>query len=161
MFRIQAGSPAVVPVPDGGRGLSLSDAMYVAFPPEADHCLLIWNHIFIPVSYRYDLSLMIDDCLDLTAALSAPGPVHFDVDWPSNTFAAHWDVEAFDDTVRIESSWETVLGSLAPLLNERSSLGTGRTEFLSEWRRLYAVLDERLHAAGCRSDLVTGMERLR
>ena len=52
---------------------SLSDAIESVFPLNTENAILVWNYISIPLSYKYDISYMIEDILQLLDELQNIG----------------------------------------------------------------------------------------
>lgn len=63
-FYIQANNPKVLKEYNA-EDESIADAMETIFPLYTESAILVWNHISIPLSYKYDISYMMDDVLDL------------------------------------------------------------------------------------------------
>ena len=59
-FCIQASNPRVQHKIDY-EDSSLSDIIETIYPLYTEHAILTWNYISIPLSYKYDISYMIDD----------------------------------------------------------------------------------------------------
>lgn len=127
---------------------SLSDAIQTVFPMDTERMLMVWNGIYIPLGYKYDVSLMVDDILDLCSNIFAVIEGHQRVCWPSNTFAAAWDVRWGSDMVTIEAQWNRVVGGTEAMLNERSCISIPQEDFLAEWKRPLEIVDDALRNAG-------------
>lgn len=59
-FYILAGNPRVQSI-ENSDDKSLSEAIETVFPLNTEYAILSWNYISIPLSYKYDISYMIDD----------------------------------------------------------------------------------------------------
>ena len=58
MFALKTGVPAVVAARDESD-TTLSDAMQTVFPLDA-RAFLEWNGLMLPLSYKYDISVMLE-----------------------------------------------------------------------------------------------------
>ena len=61
-FYIQANNPRVLKEHDL-EDKNISDAMETIFPLYTESAVMMWNHICVPLSYKYDISYMMDDML--------------------------------------------------------------------------------------------------
>jgi len=90
-FAIQASNPRFLAHFDAGDA-SLSDAIQTVFPLEAEYALIVWNWVYIPITYKYDLSLMTEDIIGLIELMMSERSGNQTIQWPSSTFAATWSV---------------------------------------------------------------------
>ncbi|MEO7594939.1 MAG: hypothetical protein ABI134_27225, partial [Byssovorax sp.] len=44
---------------------SLCDAVQTVFPMATESMIMVWSGVYIPLGYKYDVSLMVDDIIDL------------------------------------------------------------------------------------------------
>src|SRR5438067_2089483 len=146
-FVIQASNPRALVCFDADDA-SLSDAIQTVFPLEAEYALLTWNWIYVPLSYKYDLSLMVDDIIALVEAMTSEEGGHKSIRWPSNTFAATWNIDWKGGEATITATWECVIGSTEGLLNSRPIVVVGFRDFVREWRRPLEVVTSALESAG-------------
>ncbi|BAY41833.1 hypothetical protein NIES2111_62290 (plasmid) [Nostoc sp. NIES-2111] len=56
----------------------LAEAIQVIYPMETEKAFIIWNHTYIPLSYKYNLSVIIDDILPMLSDLTSQKKVHLD-----------------------------------------------------------------------------------
>jgi hypothetical protein len=88
-FGIQVGNPKIL----SAEGIICSDlrgAIEEIFPLHTERALLVWNHIYIPICYKYDLSILIDDIIPLLTFLLEHEEGEYRVNWGSNTFHSDW-----------------------------------------------------------------------
>ena len=66
-FYIQASNPRIsyTVMPEDE---TLSDAVESAFLSDSENAILVWNYVNVPLSYKYDISYMIDDILNLLSS---------------------------------------------------------------------------------------------
>src|SRR5438128_712566 len=117
-FIIQASNPRSVADHDAGDD-SLDDAIETVFPLHTEHALLAWNHIYVPLSYKYDFAVIINDVLDIIQAIQTSAQGSHSVHWPSNTFAAIWNMQWDQGMIAVQSKWNCVLGETEAMLAGR------------------------------------------
>ena len=139
-FWIQVGNPTTVSSPAFRKDTDLPEALQAMFPMETEDAIVAWNHVLIPVSYKYDLSVILEDVLELLNRLVGKRRDSFSISFGSDTFQTKWQVTQVSADLRIESHWSGVSGSIEPLLNQRSLLEIPVTEFLSEWKELLRMV---------------------
>lgn len=131
-FFLQVSAPAVLHLQDR-RVQDLQDAIGVIFPFPTEYCLLHWNRVPIPLSYKYDLSDHFPVLMDMLSRIEAnqEGGLH-------ETLASSdllvelklaWTIDRLDCAAR----WVRVRGDLDSLNRTCSSLTTTRQSFLAEW----------------------------
>lgn len=103
-------SPRTVQIHDAADD-SLCAALETVFPLYTEDAIINWNHVYVPVSYKYDLSVMVDDVLQIIEALQSSPQGRLVNHWPSNTFAASWEIDWKDGMLKIHSEWTSVVGS--------------------------------------------------
>jgi len=139
---------------------SLSDAIQTVFPLEAEYALIVWNWVYIPLSYKYDVSMMVEDLIGLIDVMSSTSTGKRVIHWPSNTFSATWNVEWGNETTTIDAQWHSVLGETEPMLSLRPRMVMSTVEFICEWRRLLETVAEALRNAAYRSEQIAGLRQL-
>ena len=85
-FVIQASSPRWTGAHDP-EDSTLSEAVQVVFPMEAEAAVLEWNHVPGLLSYRYDISICLDDVIDMLTTLMSCDGVYENY-WPSTSTVA-------------------------------------------------------------------------
>ena len=135
--------------------------MTAAPQTQPERAILAWNRIYVPLSYKYDVSELADDILRLLESMLAEARGALVVEWPSNTFAAKWTItwEVAVTTVRAE--WRDVSGGVVSLLASHDSISVPTREFLAEWKSLLVVVERALKDAGYTEDQLTGLGQLR
>jgi hypothetical protein len=146
-FFIQTGNPRTEPSWEADDA-SLSDAIQSVFPLRTEDLVLVWNGIYVPLGYKYDVSFMVDDVIDLAAEMMAERTGGKEIHWPSNTFAAVWDVRWDAGHVSVAAKWTRVVGGTEMLLAASGSIRLPVTEFLGEWKRPLEVVSDAMHRAG-------------
>ncbi len=104
-FCIQAGNPKVQCTLDD-TDKCLSDAIETIFPLYTENAILVWNHICIPLSYKYDISYMMDDIISLLSSLQREKSGRKVIHWLPDTFRCDWFVKWGRGELEIRSKWE-------------------------------------------------------
>lgn len=150
MFEIQISNPSVSEIRNE-NDKNLDEAIESIFPLLNEYAFLIWNHIYIPLSYKYDISVMIKDIAFLIKELSEKEEGILEINWPSNTFSASWTIKFTLSEVSIAATWNYVLGNLTDLLNNTRGIEIPRQEFIDKWMELLSFIKAKLEAAGYNS----------
>ena len=123
---------------------TIDEAVESVFSSETEDALIVWRHVYIPLSYKYDVGTILRDVLQMIRELLATESGEWQVDWPSNTFGARWHFKWEGDRLVVTASeWRSVVGDTEDLLRSRSVLQIGKLEFVCEWKALI----ERVQAA--------------
>jgi hypothetical protein len=133
MFRIQTGDPKPSAV---ASAADLADGIGRMYSMDTDDAILIWNLIPVRLSYRYDVSVIVDDLVPMLERMIKKTPEHYRVRWASDTFAAEWLIDTDGEQLVIESRWFNALGNYEGLLNSRSSVRVDRADFVREWLKI-------------------------
>lgn len=158
-FSIQASNPKFLKI-FNAEDKSLSDAVESVFPMNTENAVLAWNFISIPLSYKYDISYMLDDIVDLLCALHRQASGEKTIHWLPDTFRSDWAIRWHDGEIEIRAHWECTAGHLERLLNERGTVSLAIADFESEWREVLRVVIRGLENAGYDAERIAGMEEL-
>lgn len=139
MIKIQISNPELLQINEE-EVMNLEDAIESIFPLETEYLILIWNNIFIPLSYKYDISIMILDFIKIYNFLNDNKIEKLEIHWASNTFASIWRMEKNNDYVRIKSEWKTVNGGTEDKLNKFSDITISKILLIEEIRKLMIFL---------------------
>lgn len=158
-FFIQTGNPYssnIMEVNDK----KLSEAIESVFPMNTENLILFWKHIGIPLSYKYDISYMIDDILMLLQRIQSESKGEVSIHWLPDTFRADWKVSWKEEVILIEATWENLVGDLQKLLTDAKTVEITKEEFLSEWKMLLEVVMKALKNAGYHQQMEEEYEKL-
>ncbi|MGV7222636.1 MAG: hypothetical protein ACQ9MH_14050 [Nitrospinales bacterium] len=117
-----------------GDAPRLVDAIELAFPMDTDDAVLYWNGIPVPINYKYDLSVIWDDVLDILS--------HFLEDkkiktwFASNTLTTQWTVDTQNEIVKIHANWRTIVGKNKSQLTQSPDIEVPKSHFLKQWSGL-------------------------
>lgn len=124
-----------------------------------DCSTLDWNGIEMPLSYKYDLSIMADDIVEMVLAIENAVLGTFEVAWPSSGFPYKWAIAWNASTVKILATAMPVPG--AEDLTGRESVQTSRSDFVAGWRDVLWIIFSCLEASGYKDTQLAGLKRLR
>ena len=127
---------------------SITEAMETIYPLFNEKAIMVWNNIYIPLCFKYDISVMIPDIIIMLKLLQQKESGEQVVIWPSDTFEALWDIKWNGDRVNITSSWKSVVGSLENILNENHEIQIAKNSFLSEWKMLLKKIVDAITEVG-------------
>lgn len=158
-FWIQASCPRLRTAKDP-CALSIDEAVESVFPRETENAVIVWRHVYIPLSYKYDVGTILRDVLQMIQELSADSG-QWEVEWPSNTFGAHWHFKWEGDSLVVTASeWRSVVGDTEELLRSRSTIQIGKSEFVCEWKALLERVQTALLKGGYVPELVPELLQL-
>ena len=113
-FYIQASNPAYIKNFDM-NDVTLADAIETSFPLETESAVLVWNYIPILISYKYDISYMMEDLIKLLNLLLSEECYCYTIEWLPDTFRCNWELSWKKGEVTIITAWESTVGNLEPL----------------------------------------------
>jgi hypothetical protein len=116
MIKIQLSNPEIISV-NKSEFINLEDAIECIFPLDTEHLFLIWNNIFIPLTYKYDISLMVFDFIKILDFIKDNQVSGLEIHWVSNTFASIWRIKKNNSFLTINSEWKVVNGKVEKILN--------------------------------------------
>lgn len=158
-FYIQACNPKTQCIADCNDE-TLADAIESAFPLKTEDAILIWNHICIPLSYKYDISYMMDDILVLLNMLQSREKGELTIHWLPDTFRCDWTMKWNAERLDIQSQWGNIVGNLEMLLNEKSHISLKKEDFIKEWKSILKIVIAGLKKYGYTVDKIKNMKQL-
>lgn len=159
MFCIQASNPRFQKAMDL-HDSCLMEAMETIFPLNTENAILTQNYVSVPLPYKYDVSYMINDILELIMAIQAVNDGQMLIQWLPDTFRCNWKIEWRDNTVQIFSRWENTVGHLENILNEKNYISMYINNFISEWKQILAIIIEGLEFCGYNRTRIVDMDKL-
>ena len=158
-FCIQASNPKNYFIVDS-KDECISDAIETIFPLNTENAILMWNHICIPLSYKYDISYMIEDVLTLINSILCNDFGNMKLHWLPDTFRSDWIIMWRDGMIHINSHWESTVGNLETILNCNNSISLPIVDFLGEWKQILFLLVSSLKKSGYDENKLRGMSKL-
>lgn len=126
----------------------LSQAIESIFPMNTEALILFWNHIGVPLSYKYEISYMVDDILMFLKRIQSEEKGEVLVHWLPDTFRADWRLIWNNEIITIEADWENITGDLQRILVDLRKINMSKKEFVSEWKMPLEVLINALDRNG-------------
>lgn len=158
-FYIQSGNPMIQCIANC-NDKSLADAIESMFPLNTESAVLMWNHISIPLSYKYDISYMMEDILVLLNMLQSREKGELTICWLPDTFRCDWTIRWDAEELNIHSRWENTVGNLEMLLNERPTISLKKDDFIKEWKSILGIVITGLNKCGYDVKEIKGMKQL-
>jgi hypothetical protein len=158
-FYIQASKPRYTCVFDK-EDYNLSTAIETIFPMMTENVVMAWKTIYIPLSYKYDISYMMEDILNILENIRNKPVGELALHWASDTFANVWKIKWDRNEVEIASEWGSVLGHTEDMLNLKGPITILKESFANEWKRVLYNVIEGLKLSGYSEASLPGMARL-
>lgn len=150
MFKVQLCNPEILTIIDE-NDTGIEEAIETIFPLETEYGFIMWNNIFIPVSYKYDISFMIKDFVRLYQFVKSENEKTLLLHWASNTFASQWELVKKGDSTQIKTFWTTVIGGIEDLLNSKSEITIDSALFAQEIQSMIIFIKKSLESVGYNS----------
>ena len=158
-FCIQASNPKIQCIADC-NDKTLADAIESMFSLNTENAILTWNYISIPLSYKYDISYMMEDILVLLNALQSRKNGELTIHWLPDTFRCDWTARWTIKELSIWSQWERTVGNLEILLNGSPSISLNKDDFIKEWKSILGIIINGFRKTGYDAEKIRGMKRL-
>ncbi len=147
MFEIQISNPVILKTKNKSSS-TIEEAIETIFPLDTEYAFIKWGYIFIPLSYKYDISLMVNDLIKVYTFIKDENVHSYEMHWASNTFASLWHLTKEFGKVKIIAKWTTVLGELEDLLNANNEIIVEPIELTSSVEKMIRFLKKSLFFAG-------------
>lgn len=147
MFYIQASNPVNNSEYDI-NDTKIMEAIETIFPMRTEMVIMVWNHICIPLSYKYDISYMVDDIINILKELVAKKEGCIKVNWLPDTFCCQWVVKWKENIVKISAIWNNVIGDILEPLNSNSDISMNKFDFINEWEQVFYNIKKALQECG-------------
>ena len=157
MFELRAGTPACPGAHDASDS-TLSDALQTIFSID-DHATMAWHHLEFRLGYKYDVSMMIDDIIEMVLAIRQNDAGLLEVDWPSSGFPYLWSIKWSATDVDIVARARDEPG--AKELARCEWVRVKRAPFVRAWQSLLDIVLSCLLSSGYSSQQIAGLERLK
>ena len=151
-FWIQTGNPRIIQSPTVPADASLSELLQAVFPMETEDAILVWNNVHVPLSYKYDISVLIEDLIDLTSFVLLGTSGSKRISFGSDTFRATWLLKLSNGSLHVQADWASVVGGTESLLKKNNILDLPSENFLGEWKSLFSRVLDSLSRAGFSPD---------
>lgn len=159
IFCIQASNPKIMFEFDE-EDHDLSAAIETIFPMMTEDAIMVWNNIHIPLSYKYDISYMINDIVNMLKQLRESFIGELTISWLPDTFRSDWILRWEDNLINIKTNWEETNGDLTEMLNKFSNITISKQDFICEWKKFLEIIINGLERCGYNMDMVQNMDEL-
>lgn len=139
---------------------SLSEAIETVFPMNTEELIIYWNHIGIPLSYKYDISYMIEDILKMLEYINSEAKGELVIHWLPDTFRSDWKLKWNEESIIINANWENLKGDLQKILVQPAKVELLKEDFISEWKMLLGILVNALKQNGYNHSISNQYRRL-
>ncbi len=148
MFEVQISNPTLTGCFDKDDS-TLNEAIQTIFAFGTEQAFFNWNHVYIPLDYKYDISEMINDILLIRDNLTNQEEGSFQVQWKSNTFPYSWDILFSQNTVKINLTiMFEEFTHLACVLQKNANIQVEKNAFIHELEKLINFIREKLTCSG-------------
>jgi len=147
-FAIQTCNPSIVT----SREMFVEDvaeAIETVFFHRTEDAMLFWNGVIIPINYKYDLSVIIDDIVVMLQNLLGKERGTCEVHFGSNSFLSIWNLKWQNNQLEISAEWHSVAGDLNAVLTRCSNLEMPLDDFIAEWKVLLKLVIDALITSRC------------
>jgi hypothetical protein len=117
---------------------NLSEMIQTIFPLDTADAVLNWGDVSFALNYKYDISLMIDDLLELILAITSIQRGKRSIAFVTSGFPYHWDVEWDSSLIQICSA---PLDKSRDLVNPLEVIQTSIDFFLDQWRPMFRLIN--------------------
>ncbi len=139
---------------------SIGSAIFDTFEMHTEDACLVWDRIFVPLSYRYDLSVIINDILCIIKNLRKADSGAFHTYFPSDTFHCGWRFTWSGDDLRIEAIWDSLSGNLHDHDVLSAEIQVSRSCFIGEWVELLRVVRDGVRYCGFDASVTEPLDSL-
>ncbi|NXY96852.1 hypothetical protein HYE82_21185 [Streptomyces sp. BR123] len=73
------------------------------YSSESEDAVLVWNQVPVPLTYRYDIAVLLQDLVPLLEGVRRPEFSAAEVFWGSDTFSAEWKLAREGGDLRIRA----------------------------------------------------------
>lgn len=159
MFEIQVSSPRFIKKFNKDVD-NIGDAIESIFLLHSEFAVIRWNYIPILLSYKYDISVIIDDVLYMLNKIRIEPSGEMTIRWPSNTFESSWDMRWDINTIEVNSHWNKVIGDTESLLNLKKIININTKVFAREWKKILETIIIALNVCGYKKENLQGFSKL-
>jgi hypothetical protein len=128
------------------------------FAASTEDAVLTWNYVPVLLGYKYNLSVMLPEILDMLEACTATPEGEHIVQFGSDSFLVDWRLRWSGGQLALHGSWSCIRGNYQALLNERPDISLPLDEFTAEWKAVLERIVGAIDASGIQ--LEAGDERL-
>jgi hypothetical protein len=142
MFYIQHSCPSIIKSTKN-QFAELNEAIQHVFPMDTEMAFLFWNGHYIAMSYKYDISVCIDDIILCLDKINSGKSEKIFLTFGSDTFNAIWEINCNNGSLYITAQWDYVRG-LEKYIDNKTTIKTTSQDFTSEWIGILQIIDQAL-----------------
>ena len=142
MFHIQHSCPRIL-TPVHNQYSELGEAIQSLFPIDTEMAFLFWKGYYIPLSYKYDISICIDNIISCLEKISNVKETKTFLTFGSDTFNAYWEIDFNNDELQITAQWDHIRG-YEKFIDRNSIIKISVINFISEWSGILQTIDKAL-----------------
>ena len=142
MFHIQHSCPKIL-TPVHNHYSELGEAIQNLFQIDTEMAFLFWKGHYIPMSYKYDISVCIDDIISCLEKIINANETKIFLTFGSDTFNAYWKIDCNNDELHISAQWDHLRGQ-EKFIDRNIIIKISANNFISEWRGILQTIDKTL-----------------
>ncbi len=141
---------------------TLCEAIETVFPLRTEDALLVWKGAGKRLGYKYDLSVMLIDILNMIEKLNVSNKGKLSIHWPSNTFPEIWDMDWCDNLLRIKTKLNFVNEQEVETRIDQanSEITIEKDAFIYEWKYVLMIIINALKSSGYNGENLPEFKRL-
>ena len=134
--------------------------METIFPLLTEKAIIMWNHIPILLSYKYDISYMLDDILNMLFMVRTNEKGKMVISWLPDTFRCDWKIQWNEKNIKIKAEWGGIIGDWENILSKNSEVCLEVKEFRREWKKLLGLVIKSLRKCDYQESQIKNMDKL-
>jgi hypothetical protein len=158
-FIMQASNPRSLRVLDE-EDQDILDALQTVFPLQAEDAYMIWSSTHIPLGYKYTVSYLLPEVLEILDRLMRDESGSLTSHYPTQEFPAIWHMRWARDDLRIRFEWHAPPSGTQPPLPAHPPLTLSKRAFISEWKQVLGVALRALTNAGYTEEHLSDLAKL-
>ncbi|RLC15614.1 MAG: hypothetical protein DRI57_12580 [Deltaproteobacteria bacterium] len=159
IFLIHPGNPAWQE-PENPVAEDLSEATEALFQAETEDAVMVWGNQAVPVSFKYDMSVIVEDVIFMLEFLMRRNSGEETVFFSSDTFNSEWLMKWNDDRLFIYPAWNSVAGNRHEELNAFGVMEVSVSHFVGQWTVVLEKIYEAVLMSGMNLEDAENFEAL-
>jgi hypothetical protein len=156
-FIVQASNPRSLTSFDD-EDCDIMDAIQTIFPMQAEYAYIVWQHVHIPVNYKYTMSHFLPSIVDAIDRLMQSDAGTLVSESLAQELPAVWYMSWTGDELNVRFEWRTPPGQT---LVAHPTLNLSKSAFVNEWKQVLGVVLRALSTAGYTDEHLSDLDRLR
>jgi|GEM_PF-1975116 len=147
IFLIHPGNPAWQE-PESPVAEDLAEAVEAVFSMETEDAVMVWGNQAVPVSYKYDMSVIAEDVIFMLECLRAENRGEETFFFSSDTFSSEWLMKWDDSRLFIDPTWNSVSENRHGELNAVGAAEVSVSHFVGQWTMVLEKIYEAVLMSG-------------